>query len=85
MPASNATVSKLYGNRCGFSGGLNQEALSRDCSMLIDINRVANGGLSGLSRLSSLFCFSRVKQRNKPDRPDEPGKPNEQDRPYGAI
>lgn len=42
MPASNATVSKLYGNRCGFSGGLNREALSRDCSMLIDINRVAN-------------------------------------------
>ena len=43
MPASNATVSTLYGNRCGVSGGLNQEALSRDCSMLTDIKRVATG------------------------------------------
>ena len=38
MPASNAMVSKLYGTRRGISGGLNQDALSRDCSMLIDIH-----------------------------------------------
>ena len=43
MPANNATVSKLYGNRRGISGGLNQDALCRDCSMFIDINLVAHG------------------------------------------
>ena len=43
MTASNPTVSTLYGNRCGVSDRLNQEALSRDCSMLTDINRVATG------------------------------------------
>ena len=43
MFASNATVSNLYGNRRGVSVGLSQDALSRDCSMLIDINHVAHG------------------------------------------
>jgi len=38
MPASNAMVSKLYGNNRGISAGLNQDALCRDCSMLIDIH-----------------------------------------------
>lgn len=41
VPVSNATVSTLYGNRCGVSDRLNQEALGRDCSMLTGINRVA--------------------------------------------
>jgi hypothetical protein len=40
MFASNATVSKLYGNRRGISVGLSQDALCRDCSMLIAINRM---------------------------------------------
>jgi len=49
MLASNATVRKLCGNRRGISVGLSQEALCRDCSMLIAINRMAHGvpGLSG--------------------------------------
>jgi hypothetical protein len=43
MPASNATVSKLYGNRRGILSRPSQDVLSRGCSMLIDFNRVAHG------------------------------------------
>jgi hypothetical protein len=43
MLASNVTVRKLFGNCRGISVGLGQDALCRDCSMLIAINRVAHG------------------------------------------
>ena len=69
MFASNATVRKLYGNRRGISGELSRDALSRICSMLIDIHRVAHGvpRLTGCGKtISALQNFDGLDVWDKP-------------------